>query len=54
MTWTNQRNQALQERARRVIPNGMYGHMSTGLLPTDFPQYFDRGEGSRIWHVHAN
>lgn len=54
MTWTNQRNKALQERARRVIPNGMYGHMSTGLLPTDFPQYFDRGDGCRIWDVDGN
>jgi glutamate-1-semialdehyde 2,1-aminomutase len=54
MTWTNQRNQALRERARRVIPNGMYGHMSTGLLPADFPQYFTRGQGCHIWDADGN
>ncbi|WP_204352115.1 hypothetical protein, partial [Klebsiella pneumoniae] len=29
MTWSNRRNSELLERARRVIPGGMYGHEST-------------------------
>jgi glutamate-1-semialdehyde 2,1-aminomutase len=27
----------------------MYGHQSTGLLPDDYPQFFERGEGAHIW-----
>ena len=40
-----------RERARRVIPNGMYGHLSTARLGADYPQFFARGEGARIWDV---
>ena len=29
----------------------MYGHQSTALLPDDYPQFFDRGEGAHIWDV---
>ncbi|MFH0132398.1 aminotransferase class III-fold pyridoxal phosphate-dependent enzyme [Variovorax sp. VaC1] len=54
MVWSNQRNKALQERAQRVIPGGMYGHMSTGLLPQEFPQFFQRGKGCRIWDADGN
>jgi len=49
MAWTNQRNQQLVERARRVIPGGMYGHQSTAILPAAFPQFFSRAEGARLW-----
>jgi glutamate-1-semialdehyde 2,1-aminomutase len=41
----------LRERARRVIPNGMYGHLSTSRFTADYPQFFARGEGARIWDV---
>ena len=27
----------------------MYGHQSVGLLPDDYPQFFERGEGAHIW-----
>ena len=40
-----------RERARRVIPNGMYGHLNTSRFPGDYPQFFARGEGARIWDV---
>jgi glutamate-1-semialdehyde 2,1-aminomutase len=40
---------ALKARAARVIPNGMYGHEATRLLPEGFPQFFARGEGAYIW-----
>jgi glutamate-1-semialdehyde 2,1-aminomutase len=29
----------------------MYGHQSVGLLPDDYPQFFERGEGAHIWDV---
>jgi glutamate-1-semialdehyde 2,1-aminomutase len=45
----NSRDRDLRERAAAVIPGGMYGHQSTGLLPDDYPQFFERGEGAHIW-----
>jgi glutamate-1-semialdehyde 2,1-aminomutase len=42
---------ACRERARRVIPNGMYGHLNTARLGEDYPQFFARGDGARIWDV---
>ncbi|MDQ6434105.1 aminotransferase class III-fold pyridoxal phosphate-dependent enzyme [Mesorhizobium sp. LHD-90] len=54
MPWSNRKNSELLERARRVIPGGMYGHESTALLPSDFPQFFSRASGARIWDVDGN
>ena len=54
MAWTNQRNRALVERARLVIPGGMYGHQSTAMLPGVFPQFFSRAEGARLWDSDGN
>jgi glutamate-1-semialdehyde 2,1-aminomutase len=54
MAWTNQRNKQLIERARRVIPGGMYGHQSTAILPDVFPQFFRRAEGARLWDADGN
>ena len=54
MAWTNQRNKQLVERARRVIPSGMYGHQSTAILPDEFPQFFTRAEGARLWDADGN
>lgn len=51
---TNSKDRALRERARAVIPGGMYGHESVALLPEDFPQFFSRGEGARIWDADGN
>jgi glutamate-1-semialdehyde 2,1-aminomutase len=45
---------ALRERARAVIPGGMYGHQNAAFLPPGFPQFFVRGEGSRIWDADGN
>lgn len=45
---------ALRERAARVIPNGMYGHESTVLLPASFPQFFSRAKGAYIWDADDN
>eukprot|EP01065_Artemidia_motanka_P053547 TRINITY_DN9962_c0_g1_i1.p2 TRINITY_DN9962_c0_g1~~TRINITY_DN9962_c0_g1_i1.p2 ORF type:complete len:438 (+),score=158.41 TRINITY_DN9962_c0_g1_i1:57-1316(+) len=35
----------LLERARRVLPNGMYGHMSVSRLPAGYPQFFTDARG---------
>ena len=39
----------LRERANRVIPGGMYGHMRAAGLPGGYPQFFTRGEGCYLW-----
>ncbi|MFT4100747.1 MAG: aminotransferase class III-fold pyridoxal phosphate-dependent enzyme [Burkholderiaceae bacterium] len=54
MAWTHVRDEALRERALQVIPGGMYGHMSTARLPADYPQFFHRGQGCRIWDADDN
>jgi len=51
MDRTNSRDRELRDRAAAVIPGGMYGHQSVGLLPDDYPQFFERGEGAHIWDV---
>ena len=43
----------LRERAERVIPGGMYGHMRTAALPPGYPQFFRRGEGCHVWDVEG-
>jgi len=49
MTGAGPKDRALRERARQVIPGGMYGHQSTGLLPDGFPQFFSAARGACIW-----
>src|ERR1700760_570183 len=49
MTTPNRRDAQLRARAEAVIPGGMYGHQSVGLLPDDYPQFFSRADGSRLW-----
>jgi glutamate-1-semialdehyde 2,1-aminomutase len=45
---------AWRARARRVIPNGMYGHLSVNLLPFEYPQFYDRVHGAHVWDVDGN
>ena len=47
----NPEDAALRERARRVIPAGMYGHGNVAMLPEGYPQFFERGHGCRIVDV---
>jgi glutamate-1-semialdehyde 2,1-aminomutase len=54
MSWTDKRARELRERAERVIPGGMYGHESTMLLPPEFPQFFSRAKGARLWDADDN
>jgi glutamate-1-semialdehyde 2,1-aminomutase len=52
-TKVENRDQDLRERAKRVIPGGMWGHMNAARLPPEYPQYFARGEGARLWDVNG-
>ncbi len=45
---------ALRERARAVIPNGMYGHQNASILPPNFPQFFSRADGAHLWDADGN
>jgi glutamate-1-semialdehyde 2,1-aminomutase len=45
---------ALRSRAARVIPGGMWGHMSAKRLPPAFPQFFKSAEGTRLTDVDGN
>lgn len=38
----------LRERARAVVPGGMWGHQRAALLPDGYPQFFARGDGCRV------
>ncbi|MGC1284882.1 MAG: aminotransferase class III-fold pyridoxal phosphate-dependent enzyme [Streptosporangiaceae bacterium] len=44
----------LRQRAETVIPGGMYGHMSANALPPEYPQFYQRSEGSHVWDVDGN
>jgi glutamate-1-semialdehyde 2,1-aminomutase len=46
---------SLFERAKQVIPGGIYGHQTPLLLvPGAYPKFFARGQGSRVWDVDDN
>ncbi len=53
-TRTRANDAKLRERARAVIPGGMYGHMSANALPPEYPQFYQRSEGSHVWDVDGN
>jgi glutamate-1-semialdehyde 2,1-aminomutase len=46
----------LRDRAARVIPGGMYGHMlaNARTMPPSFPQFWTRGEGAYAWDADDN
>ena len=49
------RSQQLFERARQVIPGGIYGHATPALVvPGASPYYAHRAEGARYWDVDGN
>jgi glutamate-1-semialdehyde 2,1-aminomutase len=53
-TRTRANDARLRQRARAVIPGGMYGHMSVNALPPEYPQFYQRSEGSHVWDVDGN
>lgn len=44
-------DRTLRERAARVVPSGMWGHLHAARLPDGYPQFFGRAQGGRIWDV---
>jgi glutamate-1-semialdehyde 2,1-aminomutase len=44
----------LRDRARAVIPGGMYGHQSAVSLPPEYPQFMRGGRGARVWDADGN
>jgi glutamate-1-semialdehyde 2,1-aminomutase len=46
----------LRDRAAKVIPGGMYGHMlaNARTMPPSFPQFWTRGEGAHAWDADDN
>jgi glutamate-1-semialdehyde 2,1-aminomutase len=41
----------LRQRALKVVPGGMYGHLNAAIFAPGYPQFFERGEGCRQWDV---
>ena len=53
--YTFENSDALMERARKVVPGGIYGHQTPLVLTKGaYPSFFARGEGSHIWDVDGN
>lgn len=48
------RDEQLKWRAKKVIPNAMYGHQSTATLPPPTPQFFSKARGAYLWDYDGN
>jgi glutamate-1-semialdehyde 2,1-aminomutase len=46
-----ERDRQLRERAAKVIPGGLWGHMNVDGFSRDYPQFFERAEGCTLWDV---
>ena len=44
----------LRNRAKAVIPGGMYGHQNATRLPPALPQFMAEGDGCRVRDVDGN
>jgi glutamate-1-semialdehyde 2,1-aminomutase len=53
MTLDATADRKLRQRAQRVIPGGMYGHLRSDRLPEGYPQFFESGEGCHLWDVNG-
>lgn len=53
-TRTLRRSNELLERARAVIPGGMYGHQNVRPLPAPYPQFMASGRGARVTDVDGS
>jgi glutamate-1-semialdehyde 2,1-aminomutase len=45
------RDADLKDRAQKVFPNGIYGHLSTRYMPENYPQFFTSAKGARMTAV---
>ncbi|MES2532754.1 MAG: aminotransferase class III-fold pyridoxal phosphate-dependent enzyme [Pseudomonadota bacterium] len=50
----NPQDAQLRQRAAKVVPGGMTGHLNAAALPAGYPQFFERGQGCRVWDVDGN
>ncbi|MET3524021.1 aminotransferase class III-fold pyridoxal phosphate-dependent enzyme [Mesorhizobium abyssinicae] len=50
----NSRDRSLRARSLQVIPNGIWGHMAVRLIAPEYPQFFARADGCRVWDVDGN
>jgi len=48
------KDQGLRDRAAKVIPGGLWGHMSVNGFSPEYPQFFERGDGCTLWDVDGN
>ncbi|MCU4707910.1 aminotransferase class III-fold pyridoxal phosphate-dependent enzyme [Acinetobacter pittii] len=48
------KDQELRERAKKVIPGGMYGHQTVKYFTDDVPQYFAKSKGAYLWDLDGN
>jgi glutamate-1-semialdehyde 2,1-aminomutase len=57
-TYTYNKNREMMQRALKVIPSGVYGHLGPGegcMIPTDaFPFFASRAEGTCFWDLDGN
>jgi glutamate-1-semialdehyde 2,1-aminomutase len=51
---SNRQDAQWRQRAAKVVPGGMTGHLNAASLPAGYPQFFERGEGCRVWDVDGN
>ncbi|SFQ16157.1 glutamate-1-semialdehyde 2,1-aminomutase [Variovorax sp. PDC80] len=51
---SNRHDLQLRQRAAKVVPGGMTGHLNAASLPAGYPQFFERGQGCRVWDVDGN
>ncbi|HDP26245.1 MAG TPA: aminotransferase class III-fold pyridoxal phosphate-dependent enzyme [Deltaproteobacteria bacterium] len=55
MVYSFQESKRLISRAVRVIPQGIYGHLTPVItVPGSYPYYVSRAKGSRFWDVDGN
>ena len=54
MPHPNSKDAALLQRAKQVVPNGVWGHMATRSIGPGYPQFFSRSDGCRVWDVDGN
>ncbi len=55
MSYSFEKSRSLFERAARVIPQGIPGHLTPVItVPGSFPYFAERARGSRFWDVDGN
>lgn len=53
-TYDYPKSQKLFERAKKIIPGGIYGHYQPSAISPGNPVYFSRADGARFWDIDGN